>query len=99
MARPVLLDTCAALWLMNGDPMSADSRAAVAQATTENQGVYVSPISAWEVATLAAKNRIRLSLTPQTWFETLLGLPGVRLAEMPPKILIASATLPGAPPR
>ena len=99
MARPVLLDTCAAIWLMNGDPVSPDSLVAVAGATAENQGVYVSPISAWEIATLVAKNRMQLTLSPEAWFDALLALPGVRLAGMPPKVLIASAFLPGTPPK
>jgi PIN domain nuclease of toxin-antitoxin system len=94
----VLLDTCAAIWLMNGDPMSASSRAAVAAAQAGNLGVYVSPMTAWEIATLVAKNRLRLSLSPEAWFDALLGLAGVRLAPMPPKVLIASASLPGVPP-
>jgi PIN domain nuclease of toxin-antitoxin system len=99
MARPVLLDTCAAIWLVNGDPMSADSRASITVAQTENLGVYVSPMTAWEVATLVAKNRLQLALSPEAWFDALLGLVGVRLAAMPPRVLIASTTLPGAPPR
>jgi PIN domain nuclease of toxin-antitoxin system len=99
MAHPVLLDTCAAIWLMNGDPMSADSRASITAALTENAGIYVSPITAWEIATLVAKNRLQLTLSPEAWFDSLLRLPGVRLAPMPPEVLIASASLPGAPPK
>jgi len=76
MARPVLLDTCAAIWLMNGDPISKESRAAVTAAQTENQGVFVSPMTAWEIATLAAKNRLQLTLAPEAWFNNLLRLPG-----------------------
>jgi len=70
----VLLDTCAAIWLMNGDPTSSDSRAAVAAAQAGNLGVYVSPMTAWEIAALVAKNRLRLSLLPEAWFDALLGL-------------------------
>ena len=99
MARPVLLDTCAAIWLMNGDPISADSRAAVTAAQAGHLGVHVSPMTAWEIATLVCKNRLQLSLSPEAWFDALLGHAGVRLAPMPPKVLIASASLPGAPPR
>jgi PIN domain nuclease of toxin-antitoxin system len=99
MAQPVLLDTCAAIWLVNGDPMSADSRASITAAQTENLGVYVSPMTAWEVAALVAKNRLQLALSPEAWFDALLGLVGVRLAAMPPRVLIASTTLPGTPPR
>jgi PIN domain nuclease of toxin-antitoxin system len=94
----VLLDTCAAIWLVNGDPMSAQSRAAI-KAAQAGPGVFVSPISAWEAATLVARTRLQLALAPETWSARLIGLPGVRLAPMPPELLIASAFLPGRPPR
>lgn len=83
---------------MNGEPMSRSSREAIRSAQTGNSGIFVSPITAWEIATLAARNRIRLSLSPDAWFDDLLALPGVRLAEMPPSLLIASVSLPGSPP-
>jgi PIN domain nuclease of toxin-antitoxin system len=84
---------------MNGDPISAASRTAIAAAQSSNSGVFASPITAWEIATLMAKSRIQLTLSPQAWFDALLALPGVRLAPMPPSVLIASAQLPGMPPR
>ena len=34
-----------------------------------------------------------------TWFEAMLDLPGVRLADMSPRLLIASTELPGTPPK
>jgi PIN domain nuclease of toxin-antitoxin system len=98
-AQPVLLDTCAAIWLVNGDPMTVDSRSSISAAQRGNLGVYVSPMTAWEIATLVAKNRLQLALSPEAWFDALLGLAGVRLAAMPPKVLIASAALPGMPPK
>ena len=97
--RPVLLDTCAAIWLMNGDPISADSRTSITAAQAENLGVHVSPISAWEIGALVAKNRLQLTLSPDAWFNALLALAGVRLAAMPPQVLIASTMLPGRPPK
>ncbi len=84
MPQPVLLDTCAAIWLMNGDPMSAASLASVSAAQAGNLGVYVSPMTAWGIATLVSKNRLQLSLSPEAWFDALLGFAGVRLAPMPP---------------
>ena len=98
MADPVLLDTCAALWLMAGESMSDASRAAIRSARARNAGVYVSPFTAWEIGTLTAKGRIQLTLSPEVWFETLLDLPGVRLAPLTPEILLASTALPGSPP-
>ncbi|MGB8260645.1 MAG: type II toxin-antitoxin system VapC family toxin [Terracidiphilus sp.] len=94
----MLLDTCAAIWLMGAQAMSVESRKAIRGALAANAGVYVSAFSAWEIGTLVAKGRVQLTLAPELWFETLLGLPGVRLSELSPKLLLASTSLPGVPP-
>ena len=99
MADAVLLDTCACLWLTHGEPMSRASRRAIRGAQTSHVGVYVSAVTAWEVATLVSKGRYRLFVSPQVWFARLLALTGVRLATLTPEILIDSAFLPGEPPR
>jgi len=98
VADPVLLDTCAALWLMWQDPLSEASLACILSAQKENAGVYVSPFTAWEIGTLVAKQRVHLTLSPELWFDTLLAEPGVRLAPLTPSILLASTALPGNPP-
>ncbi len=95
----ILLDANAAIWLAGGFPLSSESREAISTAQVGGHGIHVSPISAWEIATLVSKRRLTLSLTPDVWFSTLLRLPGLRLAPMPPKVLIASAFLPGSPPK
>ena len=83
---------------MGGEPISQDSRKAILSAGAAHIGVYVSPITAWEIGTLIAKQRLQLTLSPEIWFERLLAMPGVRLAELTPMILLASAALPGSPP-
>jgi PIN domain nuclease of toxin-antitoxin system len=93
----LLLDTCAAIWVANGDPISGEARNAI----EENAGIgsiLISPMTAWEIATLTSKGRLKLSMAPESWFDALLSLPGIRLAPMPPRTLIASAFLPGDPP-
>ena len=60
--------------------MSPQSIAAISAAQAQNAGVFVSPITAWEIATLVARSRIQLSMSPEAWFNALLALPGVRLA-------------------
>jgi PIN domain nuclease of toxin-antitoxin system len=99
LGRPVLLDTCAAIWLMDGAHMSPASRDCIHAAQRARLGVFVSPITAWEIATLLRKNRIQLNRPPEVWFDALLSLPGIRLAQLSPAVLIASALLPGAAPR
>jgi PIN domain nuclease of toxin-antitoxin system len=93
MVRPILLDTCAALWLADGEIGDA-AREAIAEADVAGTPVAVSPITAWEVGLLVAKTRIFLSQDPVAWFDTLLAT-GVSLAPMGPQILVASSFLPG----
>ena len=98
MPDALLLDTCAALWLLGGGPMSEASLEAIRKSLAANAGIYVSPFTAWEIGTLVAKQRLPLALSPEVWFETLVSMPGVRLAALTPKILLASTALPGTPP-
>ena len=92
-----LLDTCAAIWIMNGDPLREPAASALAE-KHGSEGLAASPMTAWEVALLAAKGKLALSIGPDVWFDRLCALPGVALAGMPPSVLIASCSLPGSPP-
>jgi PIN domain nuclease of toxin-antitoxin system len=94
----LLLDTCAAIWLTNADPISDEASDALQQMRDSGESVYVSPITAWEMGLLAARGRVNLLMTPQRWFERLLEAPGLRLSEMTPNVLIASSFLPGKLP-
>ena len=47
---------------------------------------------------LASHGRLQLLTRPERWFARLFDVPGVRLAELSPDILIASSYLPGKPP-
>jgi PIN domain nuclease of toxin-antitoxin system len=96
MTRPILLDTCVAIWFMDA---ALPKRAIEALTDAHNQGLptYVSPITAWEVGNLARKRRFKSSFTPSRWFERLLIAPGMTLSDMPPVVLISSTELPNFP--
>lgn len=94
--QALLLDTHAAIWLMSGEELSSNSVRSIETANLAGS-LFVSPITAWEIATLVRKGRIALSLSPEAWFDAMLNA-GVQLAAMPPRTLIASAFLPGALP-
>jgi len=98
MSDQLLLDTCAVIWVANDEPIAKEARNAIAAALATDEPVYVSPITAWELGLLAARGRISLQMSPEKWFDRLLGAPGIRLAEMPPNVLIASSFLPGDRP-
>ncbi len=94
MSAPLLLDTCAAIWILENAPMSDAAVAAIDRASDEDQGIYVSPITAWEIGLLMGRGRMKSALAPQRWFHRLLQVNGVRLADLTPDILIASSFLP-----
>jgi PIN domain nuclease of toxin-antitoxin system len=96
---PLLLDTCAVIWVAEDQPISERAALALDEAHAADQFVYVSPITAWEVGLLVARGRLTTIIKPQLWFERLLDVPNVRLADMSPDLLISSSFLPGEPPR
>jgi PIN domain nuclease of toxin-antitoxin system len=97
--QPLLLDTHAAIWITQNEAIAPRAAAAMNAAHQAAGVVFVSPITAWEVGLLVSRNRLNLLMTPQRWFARLLNVPGMRLAELSPDILIASSFLPGNPPR
>jgi PIN domain nuclease of toxin-antitoxin system len=97
--QPLLLDTCAAIWIAQDDALSDDASEALDVAANAGMTTYVSPITAWEIGQLVARGRLQLLVTPERWFRRLVETPSVRLADMSPDLLIASSFLPGTPPR
>jgi PIN domain nuclease of toxin-antitoxin system len=93
----LLLDTHAALWISEGKELAESAVKAMDQADDEGFPALISPISAWEIGLLVARGRIALPTDPQSWFKRMLEAPNTQLAEMPPKVLIASSYLPNAP--
>jgi PIN domain nuclease of toxin-antitoxin system len=98
VTSPLLLDTCAVIWIANDETITKEARGAISAALLANEWVYVSPISAWEIGQLASRGRLSLPMTPEKWFDRFLAAPGMRLTELAPNLLIASSFLPGERP-
>jgi PIN domain nuclease of toxin-antitoxin system len=97
--QPLLWDTHAAIWICGKTPIAQSAIDTLAAAYGEGVASYVSPITAFEVGMLASRGRLQLLIRPERWFANLFEIPGVRLAEMSPDLLIGSSYLPGKPPR
>jgi PIN domain nuclease of toxin-antitoxin system len=93
--QPLLLDTCAALWLAADAPMAEEAVQAITGAAQAGIAVQISPVTAWEIGLMARKGRFRSSLSPQRWFQRLAGLPGLMVCGLDADILMASSFLPG----
>lgn len=91
---PLLLDTCAALWLVEGSRVSRSAMSALADAERKGEKLSISPISAWEIGLLVSRGRINLMMRPEAYFHAMLRGPRVVLAALTPDVLIASSFLP-----
>jgi len=92
-----LLDTCAVIWIANNDDLREPALSELPEACARGSRLFVSPITAWEIAMLAAKEKIALTNSPDIWFEQFCERPGVAVAGMSASVLIASTVLPGTP--
>jgi len=98
-APGILLDTCAVIWLAQGDKLADSAIAFLAGATKDDVPSYISAITAWEVGLLVSRQRLHLGTTPERWFARMFDAPNVHLAEALPDRLVAASFLPGKPPR
>jgi PIN domain nuclease of toxin-antitoxin system len=96
MSEPLLLDTCAAIWMAEGEPLSAVSREAI-RAAVRTSALNVSAFVAWEVGLLEARNRRGFFAPAAVWFQALSETEGLNVLPLTAAILIASHSLPGSP--
>jgi PIN domain nuclease of toxin-antitoxin system len=98
-ARAVLLDTCAVIWLANGNPLAPAALAAIVAAAL-GDGAYVSPVSAWEIGMLSRPRPGRepgpqFLPDPKTWFSRVMSGPGIQQAALTSQIAVDASYLPG----
>ncbi|MFN3460556.1 MAG: type II toxin-antitoxin system VapC family toxin [Oceanibaculum sp.] len=76
----LLLDTHAAIWLMDADPkLGSRAKKAIGDAIAKNEAV-VSAITFWEAALLVSKQRLTISRPLPLWRERILEM---NIAELP----------------
>ena len=78
MTDDLLLDTHIALWLDSGDDRLQASTRALIDGCWRNGGtIFLSAITAWEVALLVDTGRIELDIPVEAWVERFADRPGV----------------------
>ena len=66
----ILIDTHILLWLaLEEEKLSENARKAIAEARKSSVALAISDISLWEISFAARKNRIRLSMGAQDFFD------------------------------
>jgi PIN domain nuclease of toxin-antitoxin system len=86
----LLLDTCTIIFLSYGSQISAKSRSALSA-----RMLWVSPMSAWELAMLMAAGRFKSPLQPEPFLETFLRETGSEICSLPISVIMAAPFLPG----
>lgn len=91
----IVLDTHAWIWFVN-DPrqLSTPARRAAEEAMSK-RSIYISSISAWEVAMLSASGRIQLTLDVRDWIAKSENLPFFNFVPVDNAIFMRSVFLPG----
>lgn len=88
----LLLDTCVLYWLAS-DQLKLSERATREIASNEGE-LFVSAVSAFEVAMNHRKRRFILPAPPEEWFRDLLRLYRIRSKPVTSAIALRSVTLP-----
>jgi PIN domain nuclease of toxin-antitoxin system len=74
----LLLDTHIALWLVSGDDRLRGSTRALIDGCWRNGGtIFLSAITAWEIALLVDTGRIDLDIPVEAWIGRFLERPGI----------------------
>lgn len=94
----LLIDTHVWWWLENGFPgrMSAAARRQIEDAE-RNSLLWISSMSAWEIAMLDSKRRLEALPDPLSWIRRSLSAPGRTLVPLSPEIAVVSNRIPDAP--
>lgn len=78
MTDALLLDTHIVLWLDSGDERLRPSTRARIDTSWQNGGtVFLSAVTAWEIALLVDTDRIELDLPVEAWVARFIERPGI----------------------
>ncbi len=87
----ILLDTCALVWLASGDKrLSKEARETIGEAKM----VYVSSITAFEIALKYARGGLDLPCDPAKWFHDVLSHHDVEEVPVDSIVAITATKLP-----
>jgi PIN domain nuclease of toxin-antitoxin system len=90
----IVLDTHAWIWFIsNPDLLSKRAKKAV-NAAVKDKSILISSISAWELALLVTKNRIKLTLDVTDWIAKSESLPFIQFVPLTNSIAAKSVNLP-----
>lgn len=91
----IVLDTHAWLWWVSSPELLGEQAAAAIEEARSRRELLISSISAWEVAMLARRGRLQLSMSAAEWIARCEALPFLRFVPVDNAIAVQSTSLPG----
>jgi PIN domain nuclease of toxin-antitoxin system len=91
----LLLDTCAVLWIAQGQGLSAAGKQRLASALEQAEPLLVSTISAWEIGMLVSRGRVSLTSDTVDWLDRFMQSTGAQWTSPTPDVMVRSSFLPG----
>ncbi len=86
-----LLDTCALIWLVQ---KSKRLSASVKRSLVQASDIFVSPVTAWEIAVKHQAGKLVLPLDPAEWFRIAVASFNLTILPLDYQTLVISAQLP-----
>jgi PIN domain nuclease of toxin-antitoxin system len=91
----IVLDTHAWVWWVGAPELLSDTARKRIDEAVRSRSVYVSSISAWEVALLAARGRLQLTMNVEDWITKCEELSFINYVPVDNRIAVKSVRLPG----
>ena len=92
----IVIDTHVLVWWANGtlNKLSKAAKTWLSKAEKKDGGIFVSAISAWEIAVSVGKGRLTLAMDVEDWLGHAAALPGVRFVPLDRHTAVQSVRLP-----
>ena len=92
----ILLDTCALIWMAEGDRrfQASPSKNKIERSFRENQ-LHISSITLWEISMLNSKNRLQMNTPVLIWLKSCIQKYNLQIIQISPEIAVESCQLPG----
>ena len=90
----IVLDTHAWVWFVSKPEMLSHAAISAIDAARAKNAVYISSISAWEVALLVQRNRVKFTMHVRDWIQKSEQLPFLKFIPVINALAVQSVFLP-----
>ena len=92
----IVLDTHAWIWWVSSPTLLSETAKRIIDEAITERSICISSISAWEVAVLESRGRLKLTMSVGDWVAASEALPFIDFVPVSNSIALKSVQLPGA---